>query len=30
VRFWTFNDRGQIARYRQFNDTAAELAAWRA
>ena len=29
VHFWTFNDRGQIARYRHFNDTAAELAAWR-
>jgi ketosteroid isomerase-like protein len=30
VHFWTFNDRGQIIRYRHFNDTAAELAAWRA
>ena len=29
VHFWTFNDRGQIASYRHFNDTAAELAAWR-
>lgn len=29
VHFWTFNDRGQISRYRHFNDTAAELAAWR-
>jgi len=29
VHFWTFNDRGQITRYRHFNDTAAELAAWR-
>jgi ketosteroid isomerase-like protein len=29
VHFWTFNDRGQIAQYRHFNDTAAELAAWR-
>jgi ketosteroid isomerase-like protein len=29
VHFWTFDDRGQIARYRHFNDTAAELAAWR-
>ena len=29
VHFWTFNDRGQIAAYRHFNDTAAELAAWR-
>lgn len=30
VHFWTFNDAGQVTRYRQFNDTAAELAAWRA
>jgi ketosteroid isomerase-like protein len=30
VHFWTFNDIGQIARYRHFNDTAQELAAWRA
>ena len=30
VHFWTFNERGQVARYRHFNDTAAELAAWRA
>ena len=29
VHFWTFNERGQIASYRHFNDTAAELAAWR-
>jgi len=29
VHYWTFNDRGQIAQYRHFNDTAAELAAWR-
>ena len=29
VHFWTFNDRGQITLYRHFNDTAAELAAWR-
>ena len=29
VHFWTFNDRGQVAQYRHFNDTAAELAAWR-
>jgi ketosteroid isomerase-like protein len=29
MHFWTFNDRGQITRYRHFNDTAAELAAWR-
>lgn len=30
IHFWSFNDRGQITRYRHFNDTAAELAAWRA
>ena len=29
VHVWTFNDSGQITRYRHFNDTAAELAAWR-
>jgi ketosteroid isomerase-like protein len=29
VHFWTFNDRGKVASYRHFNDTAAELAAWR-
>ena len=29
VHFWTFNDHGQITAYRHFNDTAAELAAWR-
>lgn len=29
VHFWGFNSRGQIASYRHFNDTAAELAAWR-
>lgn len=29
VHFWNFNDNGQITRYRHFNDTAAELAAWR-
>jgi ketosteroid isomerase-like protein len=29
LHFWTFNDRGQVVRYRHFNDTAAELAAWR-
>ena len=29
VHYWIFNDRGQIASYRHFNDTAAELAAWR-
>ncbi len=30
VHFWTFGANGLIARYRHFNDTAAELAAWRA
>jgi uncharacterized protein len=30
VHIWTFNDRGQVSVYRHFNDTAAELAAWRA
>jgi uncharacterized protein len=29
VHYWTFNDRGQIAMYRHYNDTAAELTAWR-
>jgi ketosteroid isomerase-like protein len=29
VHFWTFNESGKIAKYRHFNDTAAELAAWR-
>ena len=29
VHFWTFNKSGKITRYRHFNDTAAELAAWR-
>jgi ketosteroid isomerase-like protein len=29
VHFWTFDDGGKIASYRHFNDTAAELAAWR-
>ena len=30
IHLWTFDDHGQIASYRHFNDTAAELAAWRA
>lgn len=30
MHLWTFNDRGLITRYRHFNDTAAETAAWRA
>lgn len=29
VHFWTFDSRGKVARYQHFNDTAAELAAWR-
>ena len=29
VHYWKFTDRGQIAMYRHYNDTAAELAAWR-
>lgn len=29
VHFWTFNEQGQIIRYRHFNDTAAELIAWK-
>jgi ketosteroid isomerase-like protein len=29
VHFWTFDKAGKIAAYRHFNDTAAELAAWR-
>lgn len=29
VHFWTFTSDGKVARYRHFNDTAAELAAWR-
>lgn len=29
IHFWTFNDGGHVTKYRHFNDTAAELAAWR-
>jgi ketosteroid isomerase-like protein len=29
VHFWTFDANGRIAQYRHYNDTAAELAAWR-
>jgi len=29
VHFWTFTPEGKVASYRHFNDTAAELAAWR-
>lgn len=29
VHFWGFNSRGQVSSYRHYNDTAAELAAWR-
>ncbi len=28
VHVWTFNDRGQICKYRHFNDTAQDLSAW--
>ncbi len=30
VHVWSFDDAGRITRYRHYNDTAAELAAWRA
>jgi hypothetical protein len=30
VHVWTFNDQGLITGYRHYNDTAMELAAWRA
>ncbi len=30
VHVWTFDDSGLISRYQHFNDTAQELAAWRA
>ena len=30
VHVWTFNDSGKVSKYRHFNDTAAELAAWSA
>jgi ketosteroid isomerase-like protein len=30
VHVWTFNDKGLVKRYQHFNDTALELAAWRA
>lgn len=30
VHVWTFDTAGQVIRYQHFNDTAAELAAWRA
>lgn len=29
MHLWAFDDRGKVAGYRHFNDTAAELAAWR-
>ncbi len=29
IHLWTFDGQGRVAGYRQFNDTAAELAAWR-
>jgi ketosteroid isomerase-like protein len=30
VHIWTFDQAGKVSKYRHFNDTAAELAAWRA
>lgn len=30
VHIWTFNDKGRVKRYQHFNDTALELAAWKA
>ena len=29
IHFWTFDEAGRVARYRHFNDTAAEKAAWQ-
>ena len=29
IHFWTFNKNGKVIGYRHFNDTAAELAAWK-
>lgn len=29
IHFWTFDEAGQVTRYRHFVDSAAELAAWR-
>lgn len=30
VHVWTFNDSGKVSAYRHYNDTAMELASWRA
>ncbi len=30
VHIWTLNDKGLVKRYQHFNDTAQELAAWKA
>lgn len=30
VHVWRFNEHGQVGAYRHYNDTAMELAAWRA
>ena len=30
MHLWKFNSKGQVSGYRHFNDTAAELVAWRA
>ena len=29
VHWWTFNDKGKIAKYRHFNDTGAERDVWK-
>lgn len=29
VHIWTFDKSGKVSKYRHYNDTAAELAAWR-
>jgi ketosteroid isomerase-like protein len=29
IHFWTFDGSGRVSAYRQYNDTAADLAAWR-
>ena len=29
IHLWTFDGLGKVSQYRHFNDTAAELAAWR-
>jgi uncharacterized protein len=29
IHLWTFNDKGQVTRYRHYADTAKHIAAWR-